>query len=83
MQLTRKILDLPAIVEKSHETLEPLSIVNYLQELAALFHKFYGLHKVISDDREVAAARLVLVYAFRIVLGNGLKILGISAPEKM
>ena len=58
-------------------------MVNYLFELASLFHKFYTECRVISDDLALSQARLALIDAVRIVIANGLKVLGISAPEHM
>ncbi|HIO56083.1 MAG TPA: arginine--tRNA ligase, partial [Candidatus Marinimicrobia bacterium] len=55
----------------------------YLQWTATDFHKFYSEHRVVTDDKELTAARLFLVSAVRTVLANGLEILGISQPEKM
>lgn len=64
-------------------TLEPQPLTSYLHKLAATFHKFYTVHRVISKNRELSEARLDLVRAVRIVLANGLRLLGISAPERM
>ncbi|RLC35739.1 MAG: hypothetical protein DRH33_08220, partial [Candidatus Nealsonbacteria bacterium] len=47
------------------------------------FHKYYTVHRVITEDKELTKARLILIDCTRIVLLNTLKILGISAPESM
>jgi arginyl-tRNA synthetase len=65
------------------QTLEPQSLTTYLHRLAGIFHKFYTVHRVISRDRRLSNARLALVRAVRIVLANGLNLLGIHAPERM
>ncbi len=83
LKLLKHIVLFPELVETTSETLEPQNIATYLQELAALFHRFYSKCRVISDDSELSKARLNLVSAVKITLENGLKILGISAPEKM
>ena len=83
LRLIRKLLDFPVIVRKSAISLEPQSIATYLQETASIFHKFYAHERVISNDAELTAARMVLIAAFRIVIFNGLTLLGLSAPEKM
>ena len=57
--------------------------MRYLQELAACFHKFYDSHRVIDEDKQLSSQRLALIEAVRLVLGNGLRLLGVSAPEKM
>ena len=59
------------------------NIVNYLQELATKFHKFYNRCRVITDNIELTKSRLALVQAVKVILNNGLNILGISAPERM
>ena len=73
----------PEIIENCHDNLEPQNIANYLQELATRFHKFYAKCRVISDDKDISKARLGLILAVKNIMANGLKILGISAPEKM
>ena len=82
-QLIQKLSEFPEIIERSHELLEPQVIANYLNELAMVFHRYYAHEKVINDDKNLTAARLVLIEATRIVLKNGLTILGISTPERM
>jgi arginyl-tRNA synthetase len=83
MALTKRLLQFPDVISNSAKYLEPHRIPNYLQELAATFHRFYHHHKVVSEDNALTSARLVLVECTRIVLANGLKLLGISAPERM
>ena len=83
LKLLKHIVTFPELVETTSKTLEPQNIATYLQELAALFHRFYGQCRVISDNSKLSKARLNLVSAVKITLENGLKILGISAPEKM
>jgi len=65
------------------ENCEPNKLANYLEDLAAAFHKFYTECRIIGSEKDLAEARIVLVTAVRQVLKNGLDIVGISAPEKM
>ena len=65
------------------ENFEPHKIANYLEELAALFHRFYTECRIIGSPKELGQARISLSIAFRIVIKNGLTILGLNAPEKM
>lgn len=81
--LIKKLIDFPEIIEKAALNLEPHRLTNYLHELATVFHKFYHDNRVVSDDNNLTQARLVLVRAVRQVFANGLKILGVSAPENM
>jgi len=71
------------IVEKSALNEEPHQLAHYLKDLATDLHKYYDSHKVIIDDSALRDARLNLLTATRHVLKNGLKLLGVSAPEKM
>ncbi|MNJ81990.1 Arginine--tRNA ligase [compost metagenome] len=57
--------------------------MRYLYELAALFHSYYKAERVITEDAEQTAARLALLGAVRTVLANVLKLIGVSAPERM
>lgn len=82
-ELIKKMSEYPEALKQAAEILEPYRIVDYLRELAALFHKFYTLHRVVSDDKPLTKARLLLTDCVRIVLRNGLDILGVSAPTKM
>ena len=64
-------------------------MTTYLTELASFFHRYFNLgtrrseNRVINQDRSLSQARLFLVEAVRIVLYNGLSLLGIDAPERM
>jgi len=83
MSLIRELSQYPALVRSAAEALEPHRITFYLQNLAGLLHSYYFSCRVVTEDAALTKARLVLVTAVRIVLQNGLKLLGISAPEKM
>lgn len=81
--LLKYLIRFPEYVEISFENLEPQYIANYLQELASRFHKFYSHCRVLTDNIEKSKARMALVKAVKIVLKNGLTILGITSPERM
>ena len=83
INLIKLLLEFPNIIEKTKDNLEPQSIANYLQSLAGMFHKYYAKERVVTEDTDKTAARLVLVKALQIVLSNGLSVLGIHAPERM
>jgi arginyl-tRNA synthetase len=55
----------------------------YLRELAADFHGFYNSERVLVDDPSLRSARLLLLAATGQTLGNGLSLLGVSAPNRM
>ncbi|MBI5143664.1 MAG: arginine--tRNA ligase [Candidatus Omnitrophica bacterium] len=83
LELLRTLRRFPNAVSLSADNLEPYIILQYLQDLATTFHSFYTKHKVVSDDLNLSKARLVLVDCVRIVLANGLCLLGVSLPKKM
>ena len=62
---------------------DPSHINRCLQELAACFHRFYTACRIRGEEPQVAAARLKLADDTRMVLKNGLKLIGVDAPEKM
>jgi arginyl-tRNA synthetase len=67
----------------SAENFEPQKICTYLEDLAAAFHKFYTFRRILGSEKNIAEARLALAVATKIVIKNGLSILGVTAPEKM
>lgn len=81
--LMKELENFPQALIAAATTLEPYRVVEYLRDLATKFHKFYTLHRVVTDDQELTRARLLLVESVRIVLRNGLEVLGISQPTKM
>ena len=83
MNLLKYMVRFPEVVDLAYENLEPQNIANYLQELSTRFHKFYSHCRVITNDLELSKSRLAIVKATKIILANGFKILGISAPERM
>jgi arginyl-tRNA synthetase len=83
MALIKFLGQFPEVVEGSALNFEPHRITYYLQELAGLFHSFYNKHRVIGEDPELSAARLLLLKCTAQTLKNGLLLLGVSAPERM
>jgi arginyl-tRNA synthetase len=81
--LLKQLSRFPEEIVDSASNLEPHRIANYLLRLAQLYHKFYTEHRVLSEDREMTESYLSLCDGARIVLKNGLKLLGVSAPELM
>lgn len=87
LALIRAILQFPEVVAVAAQDLEPHRVAFYLQELLALFHGYYTKYKkterVVSSDVRKTGARLLLCDAMRLVIRNGLAILGVSAPTRM
>jgi len=83
MELIRKIGDLPEEIAAGAVNLEPHRLARYAHELAGVFHSFYNSCRVMVEDEDLRAARMVLVNATRIALRNSLHLLGLTAPERM
>lgn len=83
LKLLKTLSSFPATVESSALELAPHKYIYYLMELAGQLHSYYNKHKVITDDRDLTRARLCLILALRVVLRNGLTMVGLSAPERM
>ena len=82
--LVKLLSEFPIKMEDVSNSLEPRKIATYLEEVAAAYHKFYGNHKVINpENTDLSSARKKLCEATKIILTNGLSILGISVPERM
>jgi arginyl-tRNA synthetase len=81
LELLRELEAFPAVVARAAATLEPHRLTGYLEGLARLAHAWYHKYRVLGEPEE--EARLVLAAAVRQVLGNGLRLLGIRAPDRM
>ena len=83
IKLIYKMIEFEELILKLSTNLEPQILANYLFELAGSFHKYYAHHKIINEDAELTDARISLIECIKIVLRNGLTILGISCPSRM
>lgn len=81
--LAKLLLEFPEVVRSAAAGFEPHWVPTYLGDVATAFHRFYHEHRAVTPDKDLSLARLALCHCTQIVLGNGLKILGISAPERM
>ncbi|MBM6630477.1 arginine--tRNA ligase [Mammaliicoccus vitulinus] len=81
--LLKKIAEFEPMIIGAAESRSPHRITNYIQDLAAQFHKFYNAEKVLTDDIDKTKAHLALIEAARITLRNALALIGVSAPESM
>lgn len=82
-QLLKKLHQFKKEVLLSAQFFETHRICSYLEELAAAFHKFYTFCRIMGTEKKLAEARISLAEATKIVIKNGLSILGVSAPERM
>ena len=85
--LLRSLAEFPRVVRAAAELREPHRVARYLEELARTYHRFYDTCRVLprgdEETSDLHRARLLLVEATRVVLANGLGLLGVSAPERM
>ncbi|MGG3310928.1 arginine--tRNA ligase [Paenibacillus lautus] len=81
--ILRKIGELPQEVSLAAENYAPHRLIRYVYELASLFHSYYRAERVITEDADQTQARLALLRAVRTVIANVLRLMGVSAPERM
>ncbi|MGA7178040.1 MAG: arginine--tRNA ligase [Thiobacillaceae bacterium] len=81
--LMQRLAEYPETIDSAARELAPHMIAYYLKDLAADFHTYYNAEKFLVEDELLKFARLSLILATRQVLENGLKLLGVSAPERM
>ncbi|MBF0342796.1 MAG: arginine--tRNA ligase [Nitrospirae bacterium] len=83
LQIIKKLILYPLIFQGAVRSREPHRITFYLQELSAMFHPFYNKHRILTPDDNLTGARLLMCECISIVLKEGLRILGLTAPEWM
>jgi arginyl-tRNA synthetase len=85
--LLRALAEFPRVVAAAAQLREPHRVARYLEETAATFHRFYDVCRVLpqgdEEPTDLHRARLLLVDATRVVLANGLGLLGVTAPDRM
>ena len=85
--LLRALAEFPRVVMAAAQLREPHRVARYLEDTASSFHKFYDACRVLpmgdEEPTDLHRARLLLVEATKVVFGNGLRLLGVSAPERM
>lgn len=83
IELLKKLGQFPEEINVAADQYAPHRIVRYAHELATLFHSFYNAEHVVTEDRALSVARLNLLKAVQNTLRNALRVIGVSAPEKM
>ncbi|MDP6979844.1 MAG: arginine--tRNA ligase [Myxococcota bacterium] len=84
--IVKKLAEFPELIARAAASREPHHIAYYLRDVAGLWNPYLQdgkAHRILSDDEALTQARLGLSLAVRVVLKNGLALLGISAPEQM
>ncbi|WP_407268252.1 arginine--tRNA ligase [Radiobacillus sp. PE A8.2] len=80
--IVTNLMAFPDVVKRAFDANDPSQIAKYLLDLSKAFNKYYGNVRIL-DDNEQKQARLTLVYSVQIVLNEGLRVLGIEAPDAM
>jgi arginyl-tRNA synthetase len=83
LELLKKLVQFPEVLDKAAREREPHRITVYLHELATVVHGWYHRTRTVGEPSETERARLLLARGARIVLANALGVLGISAPDRM
>jgi arginyl-tRNA synthetase len=83
LDVIKIIADFPLVLVDVAKFVEPHRIAAYLEGLSASFHRFYQIHRIVTDDRKCSLARLLLVMGVRNTINSGLSLMGVSAPERM
>ncbi len=83
LNMLKDIASFPELVSEAALDLEPHRIIFYLMDLAGKFHSYYNHHMFIGDDRDLSRARLWLAEGLRRVFYNGLRLVGLNAPDIM
>jgi len=81
--LAKAMAGLEPTIRRAAEACEPAMVSQYLLDLCTRFSSYYHKHKVVGDDPDLTAARVLLVDGIRQTIANGLELLGIVAPEEM
>lgn len=82
-ELAKLIYRFPEVVLEAGEKYEPSIVTRHIVDIAQSFNKFYHDEHILVDDEEEKKAKLLLVYAAKQTIQNGLKLLGMEAPERM
>ena len=87
LETTKKVIlkleEFKAVVQNAAKNRTPYLLTKYLQELSANFHQFYTFSKVLVEDEKLMLARLAIVKSVTLVLEAALKLIAVSAPERM
>ncbi|MET0658092.1 MAG: arginine--tRNA ligase [Steroidobacteraceae bacterium] len=81
--LIRRLTSYGELLATAARSLEPHQVAHFLRDVAGDFHTYYNAQKFIVEDANLRNARLNLVAATRQVIANGLRLLGVTAPETM
>jgi arginyl-tRNA synthetase len=83
LQLVKRISEFPEIIELSGNEKSPHYIASFLKDLAGDFHSYYNNSRFLDPNNNLKKARIALIYGTKIILKNGLSLLGLTSPNRM
>ena len=83
LELIRRMAQFNDVLEECVRELEPHRMVFFLLDLAGEFHRYYNRTRILSEDRELTRARMLLAHMVQLTIRRGLTLLGVDAPMKM
>lgn len=83
IEILKLLRQYPQLIERSAKAGEPHLLCYFLRDLSGVFHSYYNNEKVLIEDKELMTSRLFLLKGVKQVIANGLRVLGIKAPEEM
>ena len=83
IEILKLLRQYPQLIERSAKAGEPHLLCYFLRDLSGVFHSYYNSEKVLIEDKELMTSRLFLLKGVKQVIANGLRVLGIKAPEEM
>lgn len=89
LALMRMMASFPSLIQEAAQSLEPHRVTYFLTDLSAAFHRYFNLgtkvsdHRILTKDLDLTRARLFLARGVKTVIASGLRLLGVSAPDRM
>ena len=83
LQLIELLTRYPEVINSAAQHCEPHQVAYCLRELATAFHAYYNNQQFLVDDEKLRNARLCLIISVKVVINNGLTLLGVTSPEQM
>lgn len=83
IEILKLLRQYPQLIERSAKAGEPHLLCYFLRDLSGVFHSYYNSEKFLIEDKELMTSRLFLLKGVKQVIANGLRVLGIKAPEEM
>ena len=83
IEILKLLRQYPQLIERAAKAGEPHLLCYFLRDLSGVFHSYYNSEKVLIEDKELMTSRLFLLKGVKQVIANGLRVLGIKAPEEM